>query len=82
MPDEFDIAALLAVKSEVTTVVAAPVIVACLAFNWVCIADVTPSKYPNSVFDTEPSWIFVAAIAADVATLALVITNSELNHLF
>ena len=31
---------------------------------WVCIADVTPSKYPNSVFEIVPSCILVASIAA------------------
>ena len=41
------------------------------ASSCVCILDDTPSKYPNSVFDIEPSCILVASIAAPDATLAL-----------
>ena len=49
LPLPSDANALDAVRFELTIVVAPPVIVACLLSIWVCTADVTPLKYPNSV---------------------------------
>ena len=57
-----------AVKSELTIVVAPPVIVACLLLIWVCIAEVTPLKYPTSVL-----------VAVDTATLPFASLTNPLD---
>ena len=53
-------------------VVADPVIVACLASNWVWIALETPFKYWNSVSEIVPSAILVADIPVGIESLVFV----------
>ena len=69
-----------ACKPSVLAIVKSPsVIVACLLFICVCIALVTPFKYPNSVLSTLPSCIKLEFNRADVVIDACFESNAACN---